>query len=488
MKHRVIVAEGQGGTLAAFPPPHQYLFPRDRTDNPRLVWFGAKHRSTDWPLGIGIGQDNTGGGSYVPWFNAPPGSVQRPSVFFLLSKSTAHETYERVLAYTHNDHFKPLPGFKTFTSHWHMAITVAAMEEARGKSLPKGAKDFVEMFHEMGVNMVHLGEFHGDGHQKDPGATRLAELEAEFTLCRKLSDDRTLFIPGEEVDEYLGLPAPGRENGHWMILFPKPVYWTMHRSKDQPFAETRSDGTLIYHIGSREDMSELVDREHALVWSSHPRIKASSWTPDIFHEEAFYKAPSWLGGAWKAMPADLSEPRLGKRVLDLLDDMSNWGDRKYAPGEVDVFKIDRTHELYGHMNVNYVQLEKTPKFDEGWELVLDKLRQGKFFVTTGEVLIPKCEIGGASPGSELVQSSETASRTLVSFEIDHTFPLAFAEVVSGDGKQVRRTRIDLSEFSHFGNRSLKKAVDLQGQTWARVEVWDVAANGAFSQPVWIKGQ
>ena len=44
------------------------------------------------------------------------------------------------------------------------------------------------------------------------------------------------------------------------------------------------------------------------------------------------------------MPADLSRPRLGERVLDLLDDMANWG-RKYVLGEVDVFKIDHTHEL-----------------------------------------------------------------------------------------------------------------------------------------------
>ena len=65
------------------------------------------------------------------------------------------------------------------------------------------------------------------------------------------------------------------------------------------------------------------------------------------------------------MPADLSHDRLGRRVLDLIDDMANWGQRKYVLGEVDVFKLDHTHELYGHMNVNYVQLDRVPAFRRG---------------------------------------------------------------------------------------------------------------------------
>ena len=73
------------------------------------------------------------------------------------------------------------------------------------------------------------------------------------------------------------------------------------------------------------------------------------------------------------MPADLSHDRLGRRALDLLDDMANWGQKKQLLGEVDVFKIDHTHELYGHMNINYVRLDpdRIPRFDEGWQPVLD---------------------------------------------------------------------------------------------------------------------
>ncbi|MCK7553961.1 hypothetical protein MKQ70_02630 [Chitinophaga sedimenti] len=39
------------------------------------------------------------------------------------------------------------------------------------------------------------------------------------------------------------------------------------------------------------------------------------------------------------MPADLSKPRLGLRVLDLMDDMNNWGLKKTVICEADLFTI-----------------------------------------------------------------------------------------------------------------------------------------------------
>ena len=56
---------------------------------------------------------------------------------------------------THNDRFPDLPGYQTFTSHWHMAITMAAMAElALGST--RTTPDFVKMFKDMNVNLVHL--------------------------------------------------------------------------------------------------------------------------------------------------------------------------------------------------------------------------------------------------------------------------------------------------------------------------------------------
>ena len=88
--------------------------------------------------------------------------------------------------------------------------------------------DFVGIFKDMNVRMVHLAEFHGDGHPQDPGPLRIPELEAMFDECRRLSDDRLLFLPGEEANVHLG--------GHWLSFFPKPVYWVLNRPSGTPLA------------------------------------------------------------------------------------------------------------------------------------------------------------------------------------------------------------------------------------------------------------
>jgi hypothetical protein len=472
VRNRAIVAEAPGGALACFPPPHQYFFPRDLTDNQSTVWYGRNHRGLDARFGFGIRQTERGGGAYVPWFNAPPGTKQRLGVFFLLSGGSAQDALKKTLEYTHGDRFPRLDGYRTLTSHFHMAISMAALDEqAQGKA--RTTPDFVRMFKEMGVDMVHLAEFHGDGHPADPGPKRLPELKAMFDECRRLSDGELLLIPGEEANAYLGLPAPGRHPGHWLYLFPRAVMWTMKRAAGQPFQEQDPVFGPVYHVGSRAEMLKLLEVEDGLAWTAHARIKASSWTPDIFRHEDFFRSDHWLGAAWKAMPADLSDDRLGRRVLDLMDDMANWGNRKYVLGEVDVFKLDHTHELYGHMNINYLKLDHVPSYDHGWKGVLECLRSARFFVSTGEVLIPEFAVKDEKDGRRLRAS------------LRWTFPLRFAELASGDGQRVYRQRLDLSYTSSLGEQTLDIAVDLNGRTWVRLEIWDIACNGAFTQPIWL---
>ena len=479
VRHRAILAESDAGAIACFPPPHQFHFPRDWTDNLKFQWFGRGYAGYDTPFGIGIRQVPDGGRAFEPWFNAPPGTKQRLGVFYLLSKGDAKAALEETLRYTRRDKFDPLPGHITFTSHYHMAVAVSAMER-KSDAEPS----FKQVFKDMGVEAIHLGDFHGDGHPKDPGELRLSEMQWMFRECQRLSDDDLLLIPGEEINDYLGIKQPGKHPGHWMSLFPRPVYWHQVREEGQPFVEEVPGYGRVYHVGSRSDMVELIQREQALVWSAHPRIKASSWTPDSFRREDFYLDDSWVGGAWKAMPADLSRERLGERVLDLQDDMANWWQKKYVLGEVDVFKIDPTHELYGHMNVNYLRLDALPKYADGWMPILEALAQGRFFVTTGEILIPKFTVAGKQSGEEAPLAA--GARPEIELELQWTFPLKFAEIISGDGQKVYRQRIELDDTGPFGKRTLRVSPDLTGRTWVRAEVWDVAANGAFTPPVWLK--
>ncbi|MEO6811786.1 MAG: hypothetical protein ABI353_21980, partial [Isosphaeraceae bacterium] len=481
VRHRTILVENDAGSVASFPPPHQYFFPRDLTDNLKTVWSGKNHRALEPRWGFGVRQAETGGGRFVPWFNAPPGTEQRLGVFYLLSRKPAVEAVDDVLRYTRGDRFAALPGHVTFSTHWHMATAVAAMRE-QVKGGPRTTPDLVQMFKDMNVQIVHLAEFHGDGHPSDPGPLRLPELEAMFAECRRLSDDQLLVLPGEEANVHLGKGEPGRHAGHWLCLFPKPVYWTMTRASGQPFAEIQA-GRTLYHVGNTADVARLLDIEHGLAWTAHPRIKGSSWTPDDYRTDDFFTSKSWLGAAWKAMPADLSRPKLGERALDLLDDMANWGGKHVMPGEVDVFEIDHTHELFGHMNINYLQLDRAPRYDESWQPVLDALRSGRFFVTTGEVLIRDFRVGGRSSGEIL--ETHSPAHPEVQATLQWTFPMRFADLVSGDGARVYHHQIDLSDTLPFAERTLKLNPDLTGRTWVRLDAWDVAGNGAFTQPIWL---
>jgi hypothetical protein len=294
--------------------------------------------------------------------------------------------------------------------------------------------------------------------------------------CRRLSDERFLVLPGEEPNVHLG--------GHWISLFPRPVYWLLHPRQRAPFEQEVKGYGTVYAVRNPQDVLRLMEKEKGLMWTAHPRTKSSYGFPDRYRMKGFYRSDRFLGAAWKAMPANLAHPRLGVRVLDLMDDMANWGQHKYVLGEVDVFKVQPDYELYGHMNVNYLKLDRLPRFVDGWRPILDTLRQGRFFVTTGEILMSDFRVGGKESGQVLRLTGGTTPQ--VEARLEWTFPPAFAEVIWGDGRRVHRQRIDLSDGEAFSSKALRIPVNLKGAKWARLEVWDIAANGAFSQPVWIE--
>ena len=92
-------------------------------------------------------------------------------------------------------------------------------------------------------------------------------------------------------------------------------------------------------------------------------------------------------------------------------------------------------------------------------------------------------MGGKQSGQTLQPAA--AAAPVLEAKLEWTFPLAFAEIISGDGQKVFRQRIDLTDTESFGTRTLRLPLDLKGRTWVRFEVWDIAANGAFTQPVWL---
>jgi hypothetical protein len=136
---------------------------------------------------------------------------------------------------------------------------------------------------------------------------------------------------------------------------------------------------------------------------------------------------------------------------------------------VDCFTIDDTHEIYGHMNVNYLRLAKLPD-SRNWQPIMEVLSRGDFFVTTGEVLIRSCGLAGGK----------------VQADLEWTLPLGQVELVTCDGKTVRRKTIPLPETKEFGRQRFEWPVETENLQWFRLEVWDVAYDGAFTQPIYLK--
>ncbi|GAB3880773.1 CehA/McbA family metallohydrolase domain-containing protein [Spirosoma agri] len=472
VKYRTIIGANTAGSLAVFPAPHQYFYPLDEAFNLDFTWYGTNYRRLIPDFGIGIRQDLMGDKRWVPWVNAPPKTQQRLNFFCLLSTDTPDKALNEVKKFTHNDKYPALAGYKTMSSHFHNEYVMNVL--LANKPVPE-TPNFVKVFKNSGVDIVHLAEFHYTAHPKGPDNQRLLELKTLFDMCKRWSTKDFLLLPGEEPNEFFG--------GHWLDFFPKPVYWIMSRKPEMPFVTDDPTYGKVYRIADKTDMLKLLEAEHGLAWTAHARTKGSTGFPDSYRNEAFYTSDRFFGAAWKNIPADLSEPRLSRRVLDLMDDMANWGLKKHVIAEADLFTIEPENEMYAHLNVNYLQLDKLPDYSQGWQPILDAMQRGKFFVSTGEVLLPRFTVNGKGSG-ETVMLPQNGKSTIV-LNADWTFPLAFAEIISGDGHQVFRERIDLTKTRPFGKQTFTFTTNLTGRKWVRVEVWDAAVNGAFTQQVWL---
>ncbi|MEZ5365626.1 MAG: hypothetical protein R2748_25680 [Bryobacterales bacterium] len=454
VRYRTLAVGTEGGSVAVFPAPHQYFFPRDFTTNLGYLW----HRSFRGAVSVGIRQIRDTNWIFYPWMNAPPGTEQRMSLFWVLSDGTPEQALDEVLPYTHRDRFVALPGYKTVSPHWHLAYTVQAMENGFDWTPP-----FKPVLEDMGVDAAIIMDFHGDGHPRDLTDLRLQELDAYFKACKAQSNDKFLLMPAEEANVHLG--------GHWGLVFPKPVYWFMGRPEGGAFEMNHPKYGKVYSAANEKEMLEIVRKENGLMYQTHARTKGSTGYPDKIRNSEHFLDDHWFGAGWKAIPSDPSSPHLGDRILNLMDDMAQWGLHKLAWSEADLFQFDSTHELYAHMNINYVKADRLPSFDNYGE-ILEPIVKGDFFVSTGEVLLPEVSIDGS------------ADQIKVAAEVRWTFPLRMAEVVWGDGEDVHREQISLETTAGFGSQTFHWSVPAKGWKWARLEVWDVAANGAFVNPTW----
>jgi hypothetical protein len=455
VRYRTVAAKMGVGSIAVFPPPHRYFFARDYTTDQGYLWYTAWRGQ----VSLGVQQypdDNTG---IDPWMNAPPGTVQEMGLFLLPGLRDADAKLKDVLAYTHDDRFPHVDGFITFSPHWHLAYTVQAME--RGTDWVPPFKPTMEA---AGIDSAMIMDFHLDGHPGDLTEIRLHELEEYYRVCRAQSNSKFLLIPAEEANVILG--------GHWGLVFPKPVYWMQDRKPEQPFKSTDAKYGTVYRVHTPDEVWAMVKAEGGYVYQTHPRTKGSTGYPDKILDTNYFRDPSYLGTGWKSMPSDLSLPQLGERGFKALDDVNNLGLHKHMIGEIDVFQLNSTDELYGLLNLNYLRIPKLPDFDHYVE-IFESIKKGDGFISTGEVLLPRFSFSGS-----------TIDEVHVDTQVRSTFPLRLAEIVWGDGSNTHREKIALDSSHGFDDHAYAWKAKTPGWTWARLEVWDVAGNGAFTQPVW----
>jgi hypothetical protein len=468
-QNRLIVAEASGGALAAFPPPHTFFFTREKDTNLGYVWY---RKDAEGKFGIGVGMpEREEEPRYVQnyaLYNAPPGTVQKMGVYFYASPDAGEPVRQAVLAFTHGDAFKPIPGYKTFVNHFHLDFT--GRQRLSG-SLDTQFQDLAAM-KSLGLNVIGLSDFHFELHASDPGPLRLADQKDYFEASRRASDTDFLVVPWEEPSAYFG--------GHYNILWPKDVYWTKVRKEGQPFVEEVPGYGKVYHTGNAADVQAMMDAEGAYWYHAHPRTKSTAGYPDLIFDKPYVKNDRYLGVAFKpGMGQDNSEARMCDfRCFDAIDTMNTMyaslGIKpKFVIADIDTYKKGPEDDLYANFPVNYLKIDKTPGPNDDYSPILKALRDGNFFGTTGEILIKNYEVGG------------TGSRRTITADVEWTFPLNFVEVVWSDGRKVDRQTIPATDLGPFGTKHFAIPFDASGKAWVRFAVWDSAGNGAFVQPAWL---
>ncbi len=484
-RNRVEILNAGSGSLAVFPAPHKFFFARENEVDLGYVYY---RKDSDKTFSLGVMQPEHGEG-YAPWgvtddvwnrrvrvareqtenyalYNAPPGSTQHMAVYYYLSAVGDHATQQAVTAFTHDDAYKPVPGFKTVTGHFHLDFNEMIRDQGSSDINPT----WIPVFRGLGINIVYLGDFHDDSDITDPGPKRFMEQKLYFEGARKLSDKNFLVIPAEEANAYIP--------GHWYLMMPKPVYFShaTPRPGEQSFEENDPQYGHVYHLGSIDDVMKMVNKEQSILWTAHPRTKSSAMYPDMYKDKDYFFSDRFIGESWESLPADLSQKRLCEvRCFGVNDDMSNWAPKpKFMLAEGDTYMKVPGDDTYPFLAINYLKLDKVPAFNESWSPIVEGIRSGNFFGTTGEILFHKWGIEGSG------------AKSVYTATFEYTFPLDFAELVWSDGTTVDHKIISLTNTEEYGTKTLRIPFDATGKKWVRFDVWDAAGDGAWLQPVVVK--
>ena len=120
-RNRVVVAEVAGGSIAAFPPPHNFFWAREIATNLGYSWYRKDSPTRRSPSASGrpSSEDIEVYRGNFALYSAPPGTWQRMAVYLYVG-AAAGAADAPVGARVHaGDRFKPLPGYQVMANHYH---------------------------------------------------------------------------------------------------------------------------------------------------------------------------------------------------------------------------------------------------------------------------------------------------------------------------------------------------------------------------------
>ena len=199
-----------------------------------------------------------------------------------------------MLAFTHGDRFKALPGYQVMAHHYHMDLG-SRLKQAG--SLDADIPDLAAI-RSIGVTIASQIDsvFTGSGDAARRGDW-LEITKASVDGARRHSDTNFLVMPN---------PGGIRQSARrpYRPAVSHPVY-RGNRAPGQPLVEKDPKYGNVYHIGSADDFIEMAKREDVLISMPHPRTKGSTGYPDAVKDQAFSRIrttkASASDGAWDSI-------------------------------------------------------------------------------------------------------------------------------------------------------------------------------------------
>jgi hypothetical protein len=371
-----------------------------------------------------------------------PLSPGNERVFLILQAHKASDDKaKKVYEYLKTKKFRQLAGHKLMMSHMHTEYSDGK------KTLLRNAEYIKNADIDIGLWTDHDCYLQEDDLKRVDEEIALASSENFLALMRPELSSNLWTLPDQK----------GKLMDHACYLTPEP---RMH------FGCREKDGVMCAAEGAVDIVAEeIVNKDNGVCWLAHPALSRTpeelidGWNEYVSMME--WSNYEWIIGKNCAYWFKYCE-NFGDFFFYKMDMLLNAGFDVGIISGVDFHNIDNDDYVFDNGVINYL---KDVQLDA--ESIVSCLKERRFFVSTGEVLISECEL----KDGEII------------LKVDSVFPLKNIVVATDKGKI--KKAVNNSDFVGEIKIALK---EIAPEKWWRTEIWDIANNPAFTQAKIIKHQ